>query len=47
VEYVSAQLHAFRQSQRRNDPQDVMGSSARKLTPAEIEAVAAYVAGLP
>ncbi len=47
VEYVSAQLHAFRQSQRRNDPQDVMGSIARKLTPAEVEAVSAYVAGLP
>jgi cytochrome c553 len=47
VEYVSAQLHAFRQSQRRNDPQDVMGAIARKLTPAEIEAISAYVAGLP
>jgi cytochrome c553 len=47
VEYVSAQLHAIRQSRRRNDPQDAMGSIARKLTPAEIEAVASYVAGLP
>jgi cytochrome c553 len=47
VEYVSAQLQAFRQSRRRNDPQDVMGAIARKLTPAEIEAVSAYVAGLP
>jgi cytochrome c553 len=47
AEYISAQLHAFRQSQRRNDPQDVMGSIARRLTPAEIQAVAAYAAGLP
>jgi cytochrome c553 len=47
VEYVSAQLQAFRQSQRRNDPQDIMGAIARKLTPAEIEAVSTYVAGLP
>jgi cytochrome c553 len=47
VEYVTAQLHAFRKSKRRNDPEDAMGAVARRLTPAEIESVAAYVAGLP
>ncbi len=47
AEYVSAQLHAFRESRRRNDPQDVMGAIARQLTLAEIEAVSNYVAGLP
>jgi cytochrome c553 len=47
AEYVDAQLQAFKASTRRNDPQDQMGAIARKLTPAEIDALASYVGGLP
>lgn len=47
TEYVGAQLHAFKASTRRNDPQDQMGAIARKLTAAEIDALASYVGGLP
>jgi cytochrome c553 len=45
AEYLATQLHAFKQSRRRNDPENVMGAIARKLTPTEIEAVADYMAG--
>jgi cytochrome c553 len=47
AEYVAVQLQAWKASKRRNDPQDVMGSIARRLTDAEIEALANHVAGLP
>jgi cytochrome c553 len=46
VEYISAQLQAFRQNSRRNDPQHVMGAVASKLTPEEVAAVSSFVAGL-
>ncbi|RYG35886.1 MAG: c-type cytochrome [Burkholderiales bacterium] len=45
--YVRAQLTAWKESRRRNDPRDVMGQIARKLTDSEIESLAAHVASLP
>lgn len=42
--YVLAQLMAWKESTRRNDPRDVMGAIARKLSVAEIESIAAAVA---
>jgi cytochrome c553 len=47
AEYVQLQLEAWKQSRRRNDPQDVMGSIARKLSPKEIRDLANYVGSLP
>lgn len=46
VAYVRAQLVAWKESRRRNDPRDVMGQIARKLTQDEIDSLAAYVAAL-
>lgn len=46
-EYIRAQLLAFRASERRNDPEDVMGAMARRLTAAEIETLAAQIAAMP
>lgn len=42
--YVRAQLLAWKESRRRNDPRDIMGAIARKLGKAEIESLAAAVA---
>lgn len=47
AEYVRAQLVAWKESRRRNDPRDVMGQVARKLTHDEIDSLAAYVEALP
>lgn len=47
AEYVRAQLVAWKESRRRNDPRDVMGQVARKLTHEEIDKLAAHVAALP
>ncbi len=47
AEYVAGELHAWRESRRRNDPQDQMGAIARQLTPSEIESLASYVEALP
>jgi len=44
--YLTAQLRAWRDGVRRNDPMDLMGHIARALSDEEIEAVAAYFAGL-
>lgn len=44
VEYVSRQLHLWKDGKRRNDPENAMGLIAQKLTDAEIEALSAYVA---
>ena len=46
TQYLSAQLNAWRQGTRKNDPNDLMGHIARKLTDAEIAAVSQYFAGL-
>lgn len=46
AQYLSAQLNAWRQGTRKNDPNDLMGHIARKLTDGEIEAVSQYFAGL-
>jgi cytochrome c553 len=45
-DYVEAQLKAFRDGTRANDPNKMMGTIALKMTDAEIKAVADYVAGL-
>lgn len=45
--YLSEQLAAWRRSDRRNDPGNVMLEISRKLTPAEIAALGAYASGLP
>lgn len=44
--YLSAQLNAWRQGTRKNDPNDLMGHVARSLTDAEVTAVAEYFASL-
>lgn len=46
TQYISAQLNAWRQGTRKNDPNDLMGHIARKLTDAEVGAVSRYFAGL-
>jgi cytochrome c553 len=46
AKYVSAQLRALKASERRNDPQDVMGAVARRLTEEEIDSLAGYVEAL-
>jgi cytochrome c553 len=43
--YLVAQLKAFREGTRRNDPQAQMRNVARPMTDAEIEQVAAFYAG--
>jgi cytochrome c553 len=45
-EYVEAQLKAFRDDTRANDPNKMMRMVAIKMTDAEIKAVSDYVAGL-
>lgn len=46
TQYLASQLNAWRQGTRKNDPNDLMGHIARKLTDDEIQAVSAYFAGL-
>ncbi|WP_339650508.1 c-type cytochrome [Halopseudomonas pelagia] len=46
TQYLSAQLNAWRQGTRKNDPNDLMGHIARKLSDAEIKAVSDYFASL-
>ncbi len=46
AEYTEAQLKAFRQGERANDPEKMMRMVAAKLSDAEIKAVAEYAAGL-
>ena len=45
-EYIEAQLKAFRDGARANDPNQMMRLVALKMTDAEIRAVADYVSGL-
>jgi cytochrome c553 len=45
-EYLEAQLKAFRNGERANDPNKMMRMIAIKMTDAEIHAVADYIAGL-
>lgn len=45
-EYLSAQLDAWRQGTRKNDPQALMGHIARALSDDEVRAVSEYFAGL-
>lgn len=42
AQYLTSQLNAWRQGIRKNDPNDLMGHIARKLSDAEIQAVTAY-----
>ena len=44
--YTEAQLHAFANGERHNDPNGMMRDIASKLTEEEIKAVSAYVSGL-
>lgn len=46
AQYLSAQLNAWREGTRKNDPLDLMGHIARKLTDDEIKAVSEYFANL-
>lgn len=46
AEYTEAQLKAFRNSERANDPNKMMQMVAIKMTDAEVRAVADYIAGL-
>jgi len=46
AEYTEAQLKAFRDGARANDPNKMMRMIALKMTDAEIKAVADYIAGL-
>jgi cytochrome c553 len=46
TEYIEAQLKAFRDGGRANDPNKMMRMVALKMTDAEIKAVSDYVAGL-
>lgn len=46
AEYTEAQLKAFRAGERANDPNKMMRTIALKMTDAEIQAVADYIAGL-
>lgn len=45
-DYTAAQLKAFRQGERANDPEGMMRAIAARLSDADIKAVAEYVAGL-
>ncbi len=45
--YLADQLQRWRRSERRNDARNVMLGISRSLTEAEIQAVSAYLAGLP
>ena len=46
AEYIAAQLKAFKEGARANDPNGMMRGVAARLTDREIRAVAEYVAGL-
>lgn len=46
AEYTEAQIKAFRNGERANDPNKMMRTVALKMTDAEIKAVADYIAGL-
>lgn len=46
AEYTEAQLKAFREGSRANDPNKMMRMVAIKMTDAEIKAVSDYIAGL-
>lgn len=46
AQYLAAQLTAWQQGTRKNDPNDLMGHIGRSLTSDEIEAVSKYFAGL-
>ena len=46
AEYIEAQLKAFRDESRANDPNKMMRMVAIKMTDAEIKAVSDYIAGL-
>jgi cytochrome c553 len=46
AQYLSAQLLAWQQGTRKNDPNDLMGHIARSLTEGEVKAVSAYFANL-
>ncbi|HYT48037.1 MAG TPA: c-type cytochrome, partial [Burkholderiales bacterium] len=46
AEYVAAQLKAFREGSRANDPNGAMRGVAIRLSEREIRAVAEYAAGL-
>lgn len=45
-EYLAAQLNAWRQGTRKNDPQGLMGHIARAMNDDDVKAVSAYFAGL-
>ena len=44
--YLAEQMRQWRHSRRRSDPKDMMLHVSQRLTPAEIEALAAYAASL-
>ena len=46
ADYVSVQLKAFRAGERANDPNQMMRSTAMKLTDQQIAALAEYISGL-
>ena len=46
ADYVASQLKAFRAGERANDPNQMMRSTAVKLTDKEIAALAEYISGL-
>lgn len=46
VDFLAEQLHRWRRSERRNDPQNVMLTISRRLTPSEVERISRYAAGL-
>jgi cytochrome c553 len=45
-DYLVKQLNDLRSGERHNDPAGMMGNVAKKMTPAEIDAVAEFVAGM-
>lgn len=45
-DYILKQMNDFRSGERKNDPAGMMGGVAKKMTPAEIEAVSEFVAGM-
>jgi cytochrome c553 len=46
ADYIAAQLKAFKEGARANDPNGMMRGVAARLTEREIQAVAEYAAGL-
>lgn len=45
-DYIAKQLRDLRSGVRNNDPENIMGNVAKKLSDAEIEALADYISGL-